>query len=55
MENNNNIILIEEKEKEDARALTQSFARGDIKSRAYINALGAEVCAKYLRRENIIL
>ena len=51
---NKNIIVIEEKEKEDARALTQSFARGDIKSRAYINALGAEVCLKYLKRENII-
>lgn len=51
---NTNIILIEEPEKEEARALTQSFARSDVKSRAYINALGAEVCKKYFEKENII-
>ena len=50
---NTNTILIDEKEREDARALTQSFARADVKSRAYINALGAEVCLKYFRQENI--
>ena len=51
---NSNIIAIEEKEKEDARALTQSFARSDVKSRAYINALGAEILLKYFEKENII-
>ena len=50
---NTNTILIDEKEREDARALTQSFARADVKSRAYINALGAEICLKYFRQENI--
>ena len=50
---NTNIITIEEQEKEDARALTQSFARGDVKSRAYINALGAEVFLKYFEEQNI--
>ena len=50
---NKNIILIDEQEKEEARALTQSFARSDIKSRAYINALGAEVLLKYFEQQNI--
>ena len=49
----NTTLLINEREKEDARALTQSFARNDVKSRAYINALGAQVCLKYLKDENI--
>ena len=53
MENNENLILIDEKDKEEARALTQSFVRSDVKSRAYINALGAELCIKYFRDENI--
>ncbi len=53
MENNDNMILIEEKDKEEARSLTQSFVRSDVKSRAYINALGAELCIKYFRDENI--
>ena len=53
MENTNTTLLIDEREKEEARALTQSFARNDVKSRAYINALGAEVCLKYLKDEKI--
>ena len=50
---NKNIILIDEQEREDARALTQSFARADVKSRAYINALGARVLLKYFEQNNI--
>ena len=53
MENSNNLILIDEKDREDAKALTQSFARDDVKSRAYINALGAELCIKYFKSEQI--
>ena len=53
MGNNENLILIDEKDREEARALTQSFVRSDVKSRAYINALGAELCQKYFRDENI--
>lgn len=53
MENTGNLILIDEKDREEARALTQSFVRNDVKSRAYINALGAELCIKYFRDENI--
>ena len=53
MENTGNLIVIDEKDKEEARALTQSFVRNDVKSRAYINALGAELCIKYFRDENI--
>jgi len=49
----NTTLLINEKEKENAKALTQSFARADIKSRAYVNALGAEACIKYLEEEGI--
>ena len=49
----NTTLLIDEKEKENAKALTQSFARADIKSRAYVNALGAEACIKYLEEEGI--
>ena len=49
----NTTLLIDEQEKENAKALTQSFVRADVKSRAYINALGAEVCLKYLNENNI--
>ena len=49
----NNILLVDEKEKENARALTQSFVKKDVKSRAYTNALGAEVIMRYLKDENI--
>ena len=49
----NTTLLIDEKEKENAKALTQSFARKDIKSRAYVNVLGAEACMRYLKDEGI--
>ena len=50
----NTTLVIDEKEKENAKALSQSFVKSDVKSRAFINALGAEVCLKYLRDENIV-
>lgn len=47
------LIYIEENDKKEARVLTQSFASKEVKSRAYINALGAELGLKYLALENI--
>ena len=47
------LIYIEENDKKEARILTQSFANSETKSRAYINALGAELVMKYLALENI--
>ena len=47
------LIYIEENDKKEARILTQSFANSETKSRAYINALGAELGMKYLALENI--
>ena len=49
----NTTLLINEQEKENAKALTQSFTRSDVKSRAFINALGAEVCLQYLQDNDI--
>ncbi len=47
------LIYVEENDKSEARILAQSFAKKEIKSRAYINALGAELGMKYLALENI--
>lgn len=47
------LIYVEENDKKEARVLTQSFANKEVKSRAYINALGAELGLKYLALENI--
>lgn len=47
------LIYIEENDKKEARILTQSFANAETKSRAYINALGANLGMKYLALENI--
>ena len=49
------LIYIEENDKKEARILTQSFANAETKSRAYINALGANLGMKYLALENIII
>ena len=45
----NTTLIIDDKEKEEAKALTQSFVREDVRTRAYVNALGSEICLKYLR------
>ncbi len=50
----NTIFIIDEEEKEEAKALTQSFVKTDVRSRAYANALGSEICLKYLRENNIL-
>ena len=50
----NTTFIIDEKEREEAKALAQSFVKTDVRSRAYINALGSEVCLKYLRENNIL-
>ena len=49
----NTTLIIDEKAKEDAKALTQSFVRADVRSRAFVNALGSEVCLRYLKENNI--
>lgn len=47
------LIYVEENDRAEARVLAQSFAKKDVKSRAYINALGAELGKKYLALESI--
>lgn len=47
------LIYVEENDKSEARVLAQNFAKNDVKSRAYVNALGAELGMKYLSLENI--
>jgi hypothetical protein len=47
------LIYIDDKEKLDASASANSFAHKDVKNRAYINTLGAELAMKYLVSENI--
>ena len=47
------LIYVEENDKEEAKVLTQGLLNKEIKSRAYINALGAELALKYLALENI--
>ena len=47
------IIYIEEQDKHDASAAANSFADKNVKNRAYVNTLGAELTLKYLASENI--
>lgn len=47
------LIYIDEKEKLDASVAANAFAHKDVKNRAYINTLGAELALKYLVSENI--
>lgn len=47
------LIYVEENDKSEARVLAQNFAKNDVKSRAYVNALGAELGMKYLSLESI--
>lgn len=47
------LIYVDDKEKLDASAAANSFAHKDVKNRAYINTLGAELAMKYLVSENI--
>lgn len=47
------LIYVEENDKSEARVLAQSFAEKKTKSRAFINALGAELGMKYLALESI--
>lgn len=47
------LIYVEENDKEEAKVLTQGLLNKNVKSRAYINALGAELALKYLALENI--
>lgn len=47
------LIYVEENDKEEAKVLTQGLLNKNVKSRAYINAIGAELALKYLALENI--
>lgn len=47
------LIYIEDKDKLDASVAANSFAHKDVKNRAYINTLGAELALKYLASEDI--
>ncbi len=46
------LVYIDDKEKLDASAVANSFAHKDVRNRAYINTLGAELVMKYLVSEN---
>ena len=47
------LIYIENQDKHDASVAANAFAHKDIKNRAYINTLGADLALKYLASENI--
>ncbi len=47
------LIYIENQDKLDASAAANAFAHKDVRNRAYINTLGAELALKYLASENI--
>ncbi len=47
------IIYIDEQDKLDASAAANAFADKNVKNRAYVNTLGAELAMKYLASENI--
>lgn len=47
------LIYIEEQDKLDASVVANSFAHKDVKNRAYVNTLGAELAMKYLVSEDI--
>ena len=49
-----NMIVIEEQEKENARALSQSFVKAETRSRAFANVIGSEVCIKFLKENNLL-
>lgn len=51
--NQDTLIYIEENDKIEAGITAKGFADEETKSRAYINALGAELALKYLTSENI--
>lgn len=47
------LIYIEDQDKLDASVAANAFAHKDVKNRAYINTLGAELALKYLASEDI--
>ena len=47
------IIYIENENKTEAEFMSRSFVKKEVKDRAYINALGAELASKYLTSEGI--
>ena len=47
------LIYVEENDKEEAKLLTKGLLNNEVRSRAFFNALGAELGLKYLALENI--
>ncbi len=47
------IIYIEQNDRDEATKLSKSFTLKEISERAYVNALGAEIAMKYLAQANI--
>lgn len=47
------LIYIENENKTEAEFMSRSFVNADLKNRAYVNALGAELVNKYLASEGI--
>lgn len=47
------IIYIDDENKTEAEFMSRSFVKKEVKDRAYINALGAELASKYLASEGI--
>ena len=47
------LIYIENENKTEAEFMSRSFVKKEVKNRAYINALGAELASKYLASEGI--
>ena len=47
------LIYIEQNDKNEALMLTRGFTLDEIRTRAYVNALGVELAMKYLAQENI--
>src|SRR5574344_1700372 len=49
------LIYVENENKAEAEFMSRSFVKTDVKNRAYINALGAELVMKYLASDGIDL
>lgn len=52
-EKQNTLIYIQQENKNEAEFMSRSFVNSEIKNRAYLNALGAELMIQYLKNEGI--
>lgn len=53
MSEQSTLIYIEQENKSEAEFMSRSFVNSEIKNRAYLNALGAELMIHYLKNEGI--